>query len=58
MTAPNTQDMKRLQAALNSHRRKAEALGLPADDVRAHQLLAKADGTKPEAYSAISWEQS
>lgn len=43
MTAPNTQDMKRLQAALNSHRRKAEALGLPADDVRAHQLLAKAD---------------
>ena len=43
MTAPNTQDMKRLQAALNSHRRKAEALGLPADNVRAHQLLAKAD---------------
>ena len=41
MTRPDVQLVKRLQARLDAHRRRAEKLGLPADDVRAEDLLAK-----------------
>jgi len=43
MTRPNlpAEVRKRIQSALDAHRRKAEKLGLPADDVRVDELLAK-----------------
>jgi hypothetical protein len=41
MTLP-APDLARLQSALDTHRRKAERLGLPAENIRAIDLLLKA----------------
>jgi len=41
MTPLTPEDIARLQKCLDSHRRKANKLGVPADDVRVDDLLAK-----------------
>jgi hypothetical protein len=41
MTLP-APDLARLQSALDTHRRKAENLGLPAENIRAIDLISKA----------------
>ena len=43
MTHLTPDDLGRLQRALDSHRRRAEKLGLPAHDIRVADLLAKSD---------------
>lgn len=42
--------LKRLQASLNGHRRRAEKMGLPADDIRVADLLAKSDTNERGEY--------
>tara|TARA_R110002111_G_scaffold170741_3_gene236439 strand:+ start:960 stop:1475 length:516 start_codon:yes stop_codon:yes gene_type:complete len=42
MTDLSAHDLARLQSALDTHRRKAERLGLPAENIRAIDLISKA----------------